>query len=86
MANSEIRSSRLQAAVEVKYTVFHPLVVEVSCVLFLDYARWLGQKQNTRNLYHKRMKDSVIFRNIFQPKSWTGKHCMHYMGHHFSAR
>ena len=47
MANSEIRSSRLQAAVEVKYTVFRPLVVEVLCVLFLDYARWLGQKQNT---------------------------------------
>ena len=29
------------------YTVFHPLVVEVLCVLFLDYAHWLGQKQNT---------------------------------------
>ena len=59
MANSEIRSSRLQAAVEVKYTVFHPLVVEVLCVMFLHYARWLGQKQNTRNFYHKRMKDGV---------------------------
>ena len=29
------------------YTVFHPLVVEVLCVLFLDYARWLGQKNKT---------------------------------------
>ena len=29
------------------YTVFLPLVVEVLCVLFLDYALWLGQKQNT---------------------------------------
>ena len=66
MANSEIRSSRLQAAVEVKYTVFHPLVVEVLCVLFLDYARWLGQKQNTRNFYHKRMKDGVV-RCSFSP-------------------
>ena len=27
-------------------TVFHPLVVEVSCVLFLDYACWLGQKKH----------------------------------------
>ena len=59
MANSEIRSSRLQAAVEVKYTVFRPLVVEVLCVLFLDYARWLGQKQITQNFYHKQMKDGV---------------------------
>ena len=41
------------------YTVFHPLVVEVLCVLFLDYARWLGQKQNTGNFYHKRMKDGA---------------------------
>ena len=32
---------------EASYTVFHPLVIEVSCVLFLDYACWLGQKQNT---------------------------------------
>ena len=31
------------------YPVFH-------CVLFLDYARWLGQKQNT---HHKRMEDGV---------------------------
>ena len=41
------------------YTLFHTLVVEVLCV-FLDYACWLGQKQNTRNFYHKQMKDSVI--------------------------
>ena len=42
------------------YTVFHLLVVEVSCVLFLDHARWLSPKQNTRNFYHKRMKDGVV--------------------------
>ena len=42
------------------YTVFHPLVVEVSCVLFLGYACWLGQKQNTLNFYHKRMKYGVF--------------------------
>ena len=42
------------------YTVFHLLVVEVSCVLFLDYACWLGQKQTTRNFFHKRMKDGVV--------------------------
>ena len=41
------------------YTVSHPIVVEVSWVLFLDYACWLGQKQNTQNFYHKRMKDGV---------------------------
>ena len=28
-------------------------------VLFLDYACWLGQKQNTQNFYNKRMKDGV---------------------------
>ena len=27
------------------YTVFHPLVVEFSCVLVLDYARWHGKKK-----------------------------------------
>ena len=34
-------------------------MVEVWCVLFLDYARWLGQKQNAQNFYHKWMKDGV---------------------------
>ena len=28
----------------IAYTIFHPLEVEVSCVLFLDSACWLGQK------------------------------------------
>ena len=29
------------------------------CVLFLDYASWPDQKHNTRNFYHKRVKDGV---------------------------
>ena len=37
------------------YTVYHPLVVDVFCVRFRDYARLLGPKQMTRNIYHKRM-------------------------------
>ena len=41
------------------YTIYHPLVVDVSFVLFWDYACWLGPKQNTQNIYHKRMKDGV---------------------------
>ena len=44
----------------IAYTVFHLLVVEVSCVLFLDYVHWLGQKQNTQNFYHKRRKYGVV--------------------------
>ena len=36
----------------VKYTVFHPLVVDVACV-------WFWTQQDTRKIYHKRMKDGV---------------------------
>ena len=43
----------------VQYTVFHSLVVEVSCVLFLTQPACIVQKQNTRNLYHKPMRDGV---------------------------
>ena len=41
------------------YNIFHPLVVEVSCVLFWTKPARMVQKQNTQNFYHKRMKDSV---------------------------
>ena len=41
------------------YTVFHPLVVDVACVLSWAQSMSMVQKQNTRNIYHKRMKDGV---------------------------
>ena len=41
------------------YTLVHPLVVDVWCVLFWDNAHWLDQKQNTPNIYHKQMTDGV---------------------------
>ena len=41
------------------YTVFHPLLVEVLCVLFLTQPACIAKNQNTRNFYHKRMKDGV---------------------------
>ena len=42
------------------YTVIHLLVVDDSCVLVWDHAHWLGAKQNTRNIYHKQMNNSVM--------------------------
>ena len=40
------------------------LKAEVLCALFWDHARWLGSKQNTRNLYlqpdDKRCNDDMI--------------------------
>ena len=47
------------ADVRMVYSVIHLLVVDVSCVLFLDHARWLGPKQNTQNIYQKRMNNRV---------------------------
>ena len=41
------------------YTLFHPLVVEVSCALFLTQPACIAQNQNTQNFYYKRMKDGV---------------------------
>ena len=47
------------------YTLLHPHVVEVTCVLFLDYACWPDKKQNTWNFYHKQMKDGVRYEACF---------------------
>ena len=41
------------------FTVFHPLVVDVVCVLFWTLSMSMVQNQNTCNIYHKRMKDGV---------------------------
>ena len=40
----------LPKLVQLVYTVFHPVVVGVLCVLFLDYACWLGEKQQHTKL------------------------------------
>ena len=37
------------------YTVYYPLVIDVLCVWLWDHSCWLRPKQNTRNIYHKRM-------------------------------
>ena len=58
--NSTISFSLKHYTMEVnEYTVFHLLVVDVACVLFWTQSVAMVQKQNTRNIYHKRMKDSV---------------------------
>ena len=41
------------------YSVIHLPVVDVMCVLFWTQSVSMVKKQNTRNIYHKRMKDSV---------------------------
>ena len=41
------------------YTVYHPLVVDVSCVLLLSQSVCMVHKQNTQNIYQKRMINGV---------------------------
>ena len=48
------------------YTVFHPLVVDVACDLFWTQSVSMVQKQNTRNIYNKRMKDGVVSSKILK--------------------
>ena len=52
-------SENALAVALVSNTVYRPLVVDVLCVLFWDHARWLGPKQNTHNIYHKRVINGV---------------------------
>ena len=43
------------------YTVYHPLVVDVSCVLFRTQSAGMVPKQNTPDLYHKPMINGVLY-------------------------
>ena len=58
---------------EPMYTVIHLLVVDVSCVLVWDQARWLGPKQNTRNIYHKQMNNGVVAGPFYRYKAIAKK-------------
>ena len=63
----ELRSQeKAKHAISIMYTVFHPLVVEVLCVLFLTQPASMVHDQNTRNFYHKRMKDGVALHQKVQ--------------------
>ena len=41
------------------YTIYHQLMVDVLCVLFLTQSACMVQKQNTRNINHKQMNNGV---------------------------
>ena len=50
-----------QEGEHIAYTVYHPLVVDVPCVLFWIQSGCMITKQNTRDIYHKWMINGVVF-------------------------
>ena len=52
-------SGVIQSNMVPKYSVIHLLVEDVSCVLLWGHARRLGPKQNTPNICHRQMNNSV---------------------------
>ena len=58
--NSTISFSLKDYTMEVnEYTVFHPLVVDVVCVLFWTQSVCMVPNQNTRKIYRKQVNNGV---------------------------
>ena len=50
----------VEQSITFMYIVYHPLVVDVSCVKFLTQSVCMIPKQNTQNIYHKQMNNGVL--------------------------